>query len=87
MDTYAHTQDKPRLELTEKIEANFYSQDLTPAAPQPRQNEKPAATKISGKEILFLCKGKQAVQTLRRKAPDSGKCANGVQKVCSRFPT
>ena len=35
MDTYAHTQDKPRLELTEKIEANFYSQDLTPAAPQP----------------------------------------------------
>ena len=51
MDTYAHTQDKPRLELTEKIEANFYSQDLTPAASQPRQNEKPAATKISGKEI------------------------------------
>ena len=52
MDTYAHTQDKPRLELTEKIEANFYSQDLTPAAPQSQQNEKPAATKISGKEIL-----------------------------------
>ena len=52
MDTYAHTQDKPRLELTEKIEANFYSQGLTPAASQPRQNEKPAATKISGKEIL-----------------------------------
>jgi len=52
MDTYAHTQNKPRLELTEKIEANFYSQDLTPATPQPRQNEKPAATKISGKEIL-----------------------------------
>ena len=52
IDTYAHTQDKPRLELTEKIEANFYSQDLTPAASQPRQNEKPAATKISGKEIL-----------------------------------
>ena len=52
MNTYAHTQDKPRLELTEKIEANFYSQDLTPAAPQPRQNEKPVATKISGKEIL-----------------------------------
>ena len=49
MDTYAHTQDKPRLELTEKIEANFY---MSPAAPQPQQNEKPAATKISGKEIL-----------------------------------
>ena len=45
-------QDEPRLELTEKIEANFYSQDLTPVAPQPRQNEKPAATKISGKDIL-----------------------------------
>ena len=52
MDTYAHTQDKPRLELTEKIEANFYSQDLTSAASQPRQNEKPTATKISGREIL-----------------------------------
>ena len=37
--------------------------------------------------LFFLCKGKQAVQTLRRKAPDSGKCANGVQKVCSRFLT
>ena len=45
-------QDKPRLELTEKIETNFYTQDLTPAAPQSRQNEKPEATKISGKEIL-----------------------------------
>ena len=52
MDTYAHTQDKPRLELTEKIEANFYSQDLTPATPQPQQNEKPVATKITGREIL-----------------------------------
>ena len=28
MDTYAHTQDKPRLELTEKIEADFYTQDV-----------------------------------------------------------
>ena len=53
MDTYAHTQNKPRLELTEKIEANFYSQDLTPAAPQqPPESKQPAATKISGKEIL-----------------------------------
>ena len=52
IDTYAHTQDKHRLELAEKIEANFYTQDLTPAAPQPRQNEKPEATKITGKEIL-----------------------------------
>ena len=37
--------------------------------------------------IFCGCKGKQAVQTLRRNAVDSGKCANGVQKVCSRFPT
>ena len=28
MDTYAHTQDKPRLELAEEIEADFYSQDI-----------------------------------------------------------
>ena len=52
MDTYAHTQDKPRLELIEKIEANVYSPNRSPAAPQPRQNEKPAATKISGRELL-----------------------------------
>ena len=25
---YAHTQNKPRLELTEKIEADFYTQDV-----------------------------------------------------------
>ena len=29
MDTYAHTQDKPRLELAEKLEADFYSQDIS----------------------------------------------------------
>ena len=53
MDTYAHTQDKPRLELAEKIEANFYTQDLTPAAPQqPPESKQPEATKITGKEIL-----------------------------------
>ena len=28
-----------------------------------------------------VCKGKQAVQTLRRNALDSGKCANGVQPL------
>ena len=39
MDTYAHTQDKPRLELAEKIEANFYTQDLTPAAPSPAKRK------------------------------------------------
>ena len=86
----------------------FRLPDGLPIAPESKQ---PAATKITGKEILeairlmdaeerreltralfaylffFLCKGKQAVQAMRRKAPDSGKCANGVQKVCSHFPT
>ena len=86
----------------------FRLPDGLPIAPESKQ---PAATKITGKEILeairlmdaeerreltralfaylffFLCKGKQAVQAMRRKAPDSGKCANGVQKVCSRFST
>ena len=53
MDTYAHTQDKPRLELTEKIEADFYSQDVAGAKPQePRENKTPVATKITGKMIL-----------------------------------
>ena len=28
VNTYAHTQDKPRLELAEKLEADFYSQDI-----------------------------------------------------------
>ena len=50
---YAHTQDKPRLELAEKIEANFYTQDLTPTAPQqPPENKQPEATKITGKAIF-----------------------------------
>ena len=35
MDTYAHTQDKPRLELAEKIEANFYKDASPPADPVP----------------------------------------------------
>ena len=48
MDTYAHTQDKPRLELTEKIEANFYSQDLTPAAPPT-----PTKRKAGGNQNLW----------------------------------
>ena len=53
MDTYAHTQDKPRLELTEKIEADFYSQDVAGAKPQGSpENKMPVATKITGKMIL-----------------------------------
>ena len=40
MDTYAHTQDKPRLELTEKIEADFYSQNVgsKPGSAPEKQN-------------------------------------------------
>ena len=53
MDTYAHTQDRPRLELAEKIEADFYRQDTAGAAPQASpENKIPAATKITGKMIL-----------------------------------
>ena len=53
MDTYAHTQDKPQLELTEKIEADFYTQDVAGAKPQePPENKTPVATKITGKMIL-----------------------------------
>lgn len=53
MDTYAHTQDKPRLELAEKIEADFYRQDTAGAVPQASpENKMPAATKITGKMIL-----------------------------------
>ena len=53
MDTYAHTQDKPRLELAEKIEADFYTQDVAGAKPQePPENKTPVATKITGKMIL-----------------------------------
>ena len=50
---YAQTQDKPRLELTEKIEADFYTQDVAGAKPQePPKNKTPVATKITGKMIL-----------------------------------
>ena len=50
---YAHTQNKPRLELTEKIEADFYTQDVAGAKPQePPENKTPVATKITGKMIL-----------------------------------
>ena len=53
VNTYAHTQDKPRLELTEKIEADFYTQDVAGAKPQePPENKTPVATKITGKMIL-----------------------------------
>ena len=40
MDTYAHMQDKPRLELAEKIEADFYSQNVgsKPGSAPEKQN-------------------------------------------------
>ena len=52
MDTYAHTQDKPRLELTEKIEANFYSQNMSPAAPQPQQKKSRRQQKSPARRFL-----------------------------------
>ena len=50
MDTYAHTQDKPRLELAEKIEANFYKE--APIRENHPQNETPEAAKVTGQMIL-----------------------------------
>ena len=50
MDTYAHTQDKPRLELAEKIEDNFYKE--APARESYPQSEMPEGTKITGQMIL-----------------------------------
>ena len=53
MDTYAHTQDKPRIELAEKIEANFYKQDISGSDPSgPEENKTPDATNITGSVIL-----------------------------------
>ena len=53
MDTYAHTQDKPRLELAEKIEVNFYKQDISGSdLSGPEENKKPEATNITGSVIL-----------------------------------
>ena len=49
MDTYAHTQDKPRLELAEKIEANFYKEAPTGGS---QQSKLPEGTKITGQMIL-----------------------------------
>ena len=41
------------MELTEKIEADFYSQDVAGAKPQGiPENKTPVATKITGKMIL-----------------------------------
>ena len=50
MDTYAHTQDKPRLELAEKIESNFYKEP--PTSESHPQSKMPEGTKITGQMIL-----------------------------------
>ena len=50
---YAHTQNKPRLELTEKIEADFYTLYVAGEKPQDLpENKTPVSTKITGKMIL-----------------------------------
>ena len=49
MDTYAHTQNKPRLELTEKIEANFYKETTAKESPK---SKLPEGAKITGQMIL-----------------------------------
>ena len=46
---------------------------------------KERAIKYAKKISLFLLD--KNAETMRRNTLDSGKCANGVQKVCSRFPT
>lgn len=52
-NNYAHTQDKPRIELAEKIEANFYKQDISgSSASGPEENKKPEVTNITGPVIL-----------------------------------
>ena len=55
IDTYAHTQDKPRLELTEKIEADFYSQDVggKPGSALEKQNL-PDAAQITPEVMLTV---------------------------------
>ena len=54
MDTYAHTQDKPRLELAEKIEANFYTQDTGSAksASAPAKESLPDSFQITAEGML-----------------------------------
>ena len=55
MDTYAHTQDKPRLELAEKIEADFYSQNVggKPGSAPEKQNL-PDASQITPEVMLTV---------------------------------
>ena len=54
MDTYAHTQDKPRLELAEKLEADFYSQDIgsTKSGSVPVKENLPDSIQITPEGML-----------------------------------
>ena len=55
MDTYAHTQDKPRLELAEKIEANFYSQNVgSKPGSAPEKQNLPDASQITPEVMLTV---------------------------------
>ena len=55
MDTYAHTQDKPRLELTEKIEADFYSQNVgSKPGSAPEKQNLPDASQITHEVMLTV---------------------------------
>ena len=56
MDTYAHTQDKPRLELAEKLEADFYSQDIgsPKSGSVPAKENLPDASQITPEVMLTV---------------------------------
>ena len=52
---YAHTQDKPRLELTEKIEADFYSQNVgSKPGSAPEKQNLPDASQITPEVMLTV---------------------------------
>ena len=51
MDTYAHTQDKPRLELAEKLEADFYTQNIG-GTPAPEKQNLPDSIQITPEGML-----------------------------------
>ena len=55
MDTYAHTQDKPRLELAEKIEADFYSQNIgSKPGSAPEKQNLPDSSQITPEVMLTV---------------------------------
>ena len=55
VNTYAHTQDKPRLELTKKIEADFYSQNVgSKPGSAPEKQNLPDASQITPEVMLTV---------------------------------